>query len=73
MILANEPVVVAPWTGDPASQYRDEVWSAWLHGSVAAIQNAGRILLVVPVSTLTPAAISLALRLYDVGAVIILE
>lgn len=73
MILANEPVVVAPWTGDPAIPFRDEVWSAWLHGSVAAIENAGRILLVVPVSTLTPAAISLALRLYDVGAVTVLE
>jgi hypothetical protein len=73
MILASEPVVVAPWTGGPAIRYHDEVWSAWLHGSVAAIHNAGRLLLVVPVSALTPAAISLALRLYDVGSVTILD
>ena len=73
MILASEPVVVAPWTGPPAIRYHDEVWSAWLHGSVAAIHNAGRLLLVVPVSALTPAAIALALRLYDVGSVTILD
>jgi hypothetical protein len=73
MILASEPVVVAPWDGGASIPYRDEVWSAWLHGSVAAIQNAGRVLLVVPVSTLTPAAISLALRLYDVGSITFLE
>ena len=40
MIVASEPVVVAPWTGGPAIRYHDEVWSAWLHGSVAAIHNA---------------------------------
>jgi hypothetical protein len=73
MILANAPVVVASWTGDPVVPYRDEVWAAWLHGSVAAIHNAGRLLLVVPVTALTPAAIALALRLYDVGSVQILD
>ena len=71
MILASEPVV-APWDCEHSVPYRDEVWSAWLHGSVAAIHNGGRVLLVVPVSTLTPAAISLALRLYDVGAITML-
>jgi len=73
MIMASEPVVVAPWTGGPAIRYHDEVWSAWLHGSVAAIHNAGRVLLVVPVCELTPAAVSLAMRLYDVGSVTVLD
>jgi hypothetical protein len=73
MIMASPPVVVAPWTGRPALRYHDEVWNAWLHGSVAAIHNAGRLLLVVPVAVLTPAAIALALRLYDVGSVTILD
>ena len=43
MILASEPVVVAPWTGPPAIRYHDEVWSAWLHGTVAAVHEAGKI------------------------------
>jgi hypothetical protein len=73
MIMASEPVEVAPWTGGPAISYHDEVWSAWLHGSVAAIHNAGRLLLVVPVAVLTPAVIALALRLYDVGSVRVLD
>jgi hypothetical protein len=73
MIMASEPVVVTPWTGHPALRYHDEVWSAWLHGSVAAIHNAGRLLLVVPVAVLTPATISLALRLYEVGSVELLD
>lgn len=73
MIANFEPVEVATWTGDPATRYHDEVWSAWLHGSVAAIHNAGRLLLVVPVAVLTPAAIALALRLYKVGSVTILD
>lgn len=73
MIVADEPVVVAPWTGAPAFRYHDEVWTAWLHGSVAAIHNGGRLLLVVPVATLTPAAIALAMRLYDVGSVTVLD
>jgi hypothetical protein len=68
-----EPVEVTPWTRDPALLYHDEVWTAWLHGSVAAIHNAGRLLLVVPVAVLTPAAITLALRLYQVGAVTLLD
>ena len=62
MIMASEPVVVAPWTRDPAPGYHDEVWSAWLHGSVAAIHNSGRLLLVVPVAVLTPPAIALAMQ-----------
>lgn len=73
MILASEPVVVAPWTGGAAMSYHDDVWDAWLHGSVAAIHNAGRLLLVVPVTSLSPAAISLAMRLYDVGSVVVLD
>jgi len=73
MIVASEPVVVAPWTGSPAVAYHDDVWSAWLHGSVAAIHNAGELLLVVPVAVLTPAVIALALRLHEVGSVTLLD
>ena len=73
MIVASEPVVVAPWTRGPASRYHDEVWSAWLHGSVAAIHNAGRLLLVVPVVALTPSTVALARRLYDVGSFTVLN
>ena len=65
MIVASEPVVVAPWTGGATIRYHDEVWEAWLHGSVAAIHNAGRLLLVVPVSVLTPAAIAARVRRAD--------
>lgn len=73
MIVASEPVVVAPWTRRPVLGYHDEVWSAWLHGSVAAIHNAGQLLLVVPVAVLTPTAVALAMRLYEVGAVRLLD
>jgi hypothetical protein len=73
MIVASEPVVVAPWTGGATIRYHDEIWSAWLHGSVAAIHNAGRILLVVPVTSLNPAVTSLAMRLNRQGAVKVLD
>lgn len=70
--IAND-VDVATWDGDEALTYHDEVWSAWLHGSVAAVHNAGKLLLLVPVAILTPAAIALALRLYNVGSVTVLD
>lgn len=70
--IAND-VDVATWDGDEALSYHDEVWSAWLHGSVAAVHNAGKLLLLVPVAILTPAAIALALRLYTVGSVTVLD
>lgn len=73
MIVAVEPIAVAPWTRSSTISHHDEVWSAWLHGSVAAIQNAGQLLLVVPVSALTPAVVAYALRLYEVGSVQILD
>lgn len=73
MIVANEPVVVAPWTGGATIRYHDEIWSAWLHGTVAAIHNTGRLLLVVPVVALTPQVTSLALRLYRLGSVTVLD
>ena len=53
MIVALEPVVVAPWTSGPAVDRHDAIWSAWLHGSVAAIHNYGRLVLMVPVAALT--------------------
>jgi hypothetical protein len=73
MIVASEQVVVAPWTGGATIRYHDEILSAWLHGSVAAVHNAGRLLLVVPVTALTPAVIAFAHRLYDVGSVTVLD
>jgi hypothetical protein len=73
MNAVPEQVEVATWTGGPAVAYHDEVWAAWLHGSVAAIHIAGRLLLVVPVAVLTPAAVALALRLYRVGSITVLD
>lgn len=69
----EEQVEVASWERDPAVPFHDEVWSAWLHGTVAAVHDAGRLLLVVPVAVLTPAAIALALRLYRVGSFTVLD
>lgn len=66
-------VDVATWDGDSTARYHDEVWSAWLHGTVAAVHDAGKLLLLVPVAILTPAAIALALRLYNVGSVTVLD
>jgi hypothetical protein len=66
-------VDVATWDGEEALTYHDEVWAAWLHGSVAAVHDAGRLLLLVPVAILTPAAIALALRLYKVGSFTVLD
>ena len=69
----NEAVEVASWERDQAIRYHDEVWSAWLHGTVAAVHDAGRLLLVVPLAVLTPAAVTLALRLYKVGSITVLD
>jgi hypothetical protein len=69
----NETVEVASWERDSATRFHDEVWAAWLHGTVAAVHDAGRLLLVVPVAVLTPAAIALAMRLYRVGSVKLLD
>ncbi|MFL6023144.1 MAG: hypothetical protein ACJ72O_07375 [Marmoricola sp.] len=66
-------VDVATWDGDAAISYHDEVWSAWLHGTVAAVHDAGKLLLLVPIAVLTPAAVALALRLYSVGSVRVLD
>jgi len=66
-------VDVATWDGEVAVRYHDEVWAAWLHGTVAAVHDAGRLLLLVPVAMLTPAAVALAMRLYSVGSVKVLD
>jgi len=73
MNAADEEVAVVAWDGDALVTYHDDVWSAWLHGSVAAVHDAGRLLLLVPVAILTPAAVALALRLYRVGSVTVLD
>ncbi len=69
----DERVDVTTWDGDGTTGYHDEVWAAWIHGTVAAVHDAGRLLLLVPVAILTPAAIALALRLYKVGSVTLLD
>jgi hypothetical protein len=70
----RERVDVATWDGNETiTTYHDEVWSAWLHGTVAAVHDAGRLLLLVPVAILTPAAVALALRLYKVGSFTVLD
>jgi hypothetical protein len=69
----EESVEVASWERDATIRYHDEVWSAWLHGTVAAVHDAGRLLLVVPLAVLTPAAVALALRLYTVGSITVLD
>ncbi|MCW2784272.1 MAG: hypothetical protein JWP74_789 [Marmoricola sp.] len=70
--LAPAVIDVATWDDLEARSYHDEVWSAWLHGSVAAVNDTGRVLLLVPVAILTPAVIAFALRLYEVGSVTVL-
>lgn len=72
-LAERDHVDVATWDGEVAVSYHDEVWAAWLHGTVAAVHDAGRLLLVVPVAILTPAAVALALRLYSVGSVVVLD
>lgn len=69
----NDMVEVSGWDRKSAAERHDEVWSTWLHGSVAAVHDAGRLLLVVPVAVLTPAAVALALRLYRVGSFTVLD
>jgi hypothetical protein len=73
MHATDESVDVVAWDGESVVTYHDEVWSAWLHGKVAAVHEAGRLLLLVPVAILTPAAVALALRLYSVGSVTVLD
>jgi len=64
----QQPVAVASWEDDATAGYHDAAWTAWLHGSVGTLHRAGRVLLVVPMAVLTPAAVALALRLYSLGA-----
>lgn len=73
MDTIDNGVDVRTWNGDEALTYHDDVWAAWLHGTVAAVHDAGRLLLLVPVAILTPAAIALALRLYQVGSFTVLD
>lgn len=65
-------IEVAGWSALVGITHYDEVWSAWLHGSVAAIDQGESLLLIVPVGVLTPNAVSLALRLYRLGEVKVL-
>lgn len=71
--VSRADVEVRPWTERCAEHHHDEVWAAWLHGSVAALHDAGRLLLLVPMAVVTPAAVALALRLYRLGDVAVLD
>ena len=73
MDVLDDEVDIATWDEDKAFSHHDEVWSAWLHGTVAAIHDAGRLQLLVPVAILTPTAAALALRLYRVGSITFLD
>ncbi len=74
MTVHGESVDIATWDENEATAtYHDDVWSTWLHGGVAAVHDAGRLMLLVPVAILTPAAIALALRLYKVGSFTVLD
>lgn len=53
---------------DQAPAYRRRAWDAWLHGRVGAVLR-----LLVPMRVPTPAAVELALRLYAVGSVELLD
>ena len=55
----------------PAQQ--QAAWTAWLHGTVAAVRDGDRLVLLVPMRQPTPAAVALARRLHDVGTVTVLD
>lgn len=63
-------VAVASWDGDNTLAFHEEIWTAWLHGAVAAVHDADQLLLVVPVGEITPTVSALAMRLYQVGSVV---
>lgn len=58
---------------DQAPAYRRRAWDAWLHGRVGAVHGDEGLRLLVPMRVPTPAAVELALRLYAVGSVELLD
>lgn len=71
-LLHPAPVTVTPADALPPS-YRHRAWSVWLHGRVAAVLDDDGLRLLVPMPVPTPAAVDLALRLYAVGSVELLD
>jgi hypothetical protein len=64
----EQMVEVVGWYAAPVASYHERAWSTWLHGKVAAVRTEERLLLVVPMATLTPAATALALHLFHLGS-----
>jgi len=58
---------------DQAPAYRRGAWDAWLRGRVGAVHADESLRLLVPMTEPTPAAVDLALRLYAVGSVELLD
>jgi hypothetical protein len=67
-LLRPAPVTVTTLDGAGAS-YRSAAWNAWLHGRVGAVVDVSGLHLLVPTEAATP----LALRLYAVGSVDLLD
>jgi hypothetical protein len=67
-LLHPAPVTVSIFD-EAAPSYRSAAWGVWLHGRVAAVLDDDGLRLLVP----TPAAARLALRLYAVGSVELLD
>ena len=74
MTMTSSPQVeVTCTTESSVLSHRQAAWTAWLHGRVAAVHQAGQLRLIVPMDSPTPAAEALARRLYAVGAVTVLD
>ena len=69
----TSPVEVTCTSEPTVLPHRQAAWSAWLHGRVAVVHQAGQARLIVPMDCPTPAAEALARRLHAVGAVTVLD
>jgi len=67
--LLHPSAVTVTTLDDDAPAYRTAAWGAWLHGRVGAVLDGDGLRLLVP----TPASADLALRLYAVGSVELLD
>ncbi|HTW14353.1 MAG TPA: hypothetical protein VMF51_04430 [Nocardioides sp.] len=67
------PAAAVHSADDQAPAYRRGAWDAWLHGRVGAVHAGEGLRLLVPMAQPTPAAVDLALRLYAVGSVELLD
>lgn len=67
--LLHPASVTVTTLDDAGPSYRSAAWGAWLHGRVAAVLDEDGLRLLVPTTTAAP----LALRLYAVGSVELLD